>query len=177
MYKKNKSKNTSWQICQGGNVEVDPIEEEVDEIKISIFTKEDQIRNISKVVVPCIVISATFLTVARYQRIMPSDLFTGLLTLIFSMKDRLGFHSTLWYSTCLVSMVISFITSDEFTITVAEIVILVSYVLIFAVALFRLKRVMILKTRGSDELRLRNCRKETSSQNTGFNFLELFELQ
>lgn len=81
---------------------------EVDELVISFHTKNNQIKNLTNIVLPCMMVPIVFcLSDDRESKIQL--LLAAILTMVFTMPASFNMGTTLWYLKSIVLIVIAFI--------------------------------------------------------------------
>jgi hypothetical protein len=126
-------------VCKSGNnvnigandvddvVLIGDLSEEVDEILIKFVTKKNQVKNLVNVSIPCMLIPLIFGEISRSNSSVSSNLFTGLLTLVFTMPIKFGFGTSTWYFFSIVLIIINYIVDDSICGLVTEVTSLVGF--------------------------------------------------
>lgn len=103
--------------------------EEVDEIVVEFTTRRKQVFCLTKTCIPCLVVPLILSEMMRIEELNSEALLTGFLTLIFSMPDKFGSGTSIWYISSVIFCLIVYVGTSYYASTISSCVIVYNFAL------------------------------------------------
>ena len=112
---------------------------ETDELIFRFIIINSQIPQLTTIVLPCALIPIIFAELARTNTSSSSNLFTGLLTLVFTMPSKFSTHTFVWYFASVLFTIVIYSINTTRAGLILEILVPIVFTLFYAYSYYKVK--------------------------------------